>query len=283
MDNGEATECLGSMLDRQLRIYTTDTRMFVGEFKCTDNVFLLLWTRQPAENWYGDKECNIILAQSHEYRFPTSKALETASESIPTSSLKLDMNSRYLGLIVVPGQHIVKIEIEDPLRMRTAWSKLRYYSPRKCAGLGLVMDKHETWIRNHRLLLGYAHGRGRQWDGQVQLRCFLIWGYEDYADPIEGFSFEVGDPVEKGIIGSLCSLCSPLFVLRRPETIYQKMIVCTHFSYASGWFLIDWFIPAWLQSPTTLSIIPVAAWYCLILYMFVCMHNDEYKHVTVTA
>ncbi|MCJ1341985.1 hypothetical protein MMC31_000165 [Peltigera leucophlebia] len=102
MDNGEATECLSSMLGRQLRIYTTDTRMFLGEFKCTDN------------------ECNIILAQSHEYRFPTTKALETASESISTSSLKLDMNSRYLGLIVVPGQHIVKIEIEDPLRMRTA-------------------------------------------------------------------------------------------------------------------------------------------------------------------
>lgn len=42
MDNGEATGCLGSMLGRQLRIYTTDTRMFVGEFKCTDNVLLLM-------------------------------------------------------------------------------------------------------------------------------------------------------------------------------------------------------------------------------------------------
>lgn len=38
MDNDQAIEYLGSMLGKQLRIYTTDTRMFMGEFRCTDNV-----------------------------------------------------------------------------------------------------------------------------------------------------------------------------------------------------------------------------------------------------
>lgn len=60
------------------------------------------------------KECNIILGQSFEYRLPTAKALETASPSLPGSGLKMDMTSRYLGLIVVPGHHITKIEIEEP-------------------------------------------------------------------------------------------------------------------------------------------------------------------------
>lgn len=40
MDPDEATEFLSSMLGQQLRIHTTDTRMFVGDFKCTDNVSL---------------------------------------------------------------------------------------------------------------------------------------------------------------------------------------------------------------------------------------------------
>jgi hypothetical protein len=28
-------------------------------------------------------------------------------------TVKLDMQSRYLGLVVVPGEHIVKIEVEE--------------------------------------------------------------------------------------------------------------------------------------------------------------------------
>ena len=38
MDKEKAIEYLSSMLGKQLRVYTTDTRMFLGEFKCTDNV-----------------------------------------------------------------------------------------------------------------------------------------------------------------------------------------------------------------------------------------------------
>ncbi|KAI4131481.1 MAG: hypothetical protein LQ338_001223 [Usnochroma carphineum] len=37
MDNPNAQEFLGMLLGKQLRVHTTDTRMFIGEFKCTDN------------------------------------------------------------------------------------------------------------------------------------------------------------------------------------------------------------------------------------------------------
>lgn len=36
----------------------------------------------------------------------------TASENSETS-IKVDMTSRFLGLVVVPGQHITKIEVEE--------------------------------------------------------------------------------------------------------------------------------------------------------------------------
>lgn len=60
------------------------------------------------------QECNIILSQSFEYRQPSSMTLKAAAEATPTSaeSVKVDMTSRYLGLIVVPGQYITKIESE---------------------------------------------------------------------------------------------------------------------------------------------------------------------------
>ena len=38
MDESEAVGYLKSLLNKELRVYTTDTRMFIGDFKCTDNV-----------------------------------------------------------------------------------------------------------------------------------------------------------------------------------------------------------------------------------------------------
>lgn len=98
MDNTKATEYLETLLNKKLRVYTNDTRMFLGDFKCTDN------------------ECNVILSQSCEYRPPTPSALKAAAQANTTSiaSVKVDMTSRFLGLIVVPGHHITKIEVEDP-------------------------------------------------------------------------------------------------------------------------------------------------------------------------
>ena len=40
MDKDQAVEFLESLLGKSLRVHTTDTRMFVGIFKCTDAVRL---------------------------------------------------------------------------------------------------------------------------------------------------------------------------------------------------------------------------------------------------
>ncbi|KAJ5676246.1 hypothetical protein N7462_009143 [Penicillium macrosclerotiorum] len=101
MDSEKAVEYLDGLLGRTLRIHTTDSRMFVGLFKCTD------------------AERNIILANSFEYRFPTASAIQEAAKAeswdqTPESpvSVKVSMTSRLVGLIVIPGRHITKIELE---------------------------------------------------------------------------------------------------------------------------------------------------------------------------
>ncbi len=54
----------------------------------------------------SEQDRNIILSQTFEYRLPPPpKNLE--------ASVTLDMTSRYMGLIVVPGEYIEKIEVEE--------------------------------------------------------------------------------------------------------------------------------------------------------------------------
>ncbi|KUL86112.1 hypothetical protein ZTR_07664 [Talaromyces verruculosus] len=107
MDNSVHINYLQSLLGRNLRIHTTDTRMFVGIFKCTD------------------MDRNVILANTFEYRLPSQTAVQAAaaetasSPDNATGKFKMDMTSRFIGLVVVPGQHITKIELEEnPYQMR---------------------------------------------------------------------------------------------------------------------------------------------------------------------
>ncbi|OJJ46948.1 hypothetical protein ASPZODRAFT_131864 [Penicilliopsis zonata CBS 506.65] len=97
MDASKATRYLESLLGQTLRVHTTDTRMFVGIFKCTD----------------ADR--NIILASTYEYRFPPPSAVQEAASAADnqSSSFKMNMTSRLIGLVVVPGQHITRIEVEE--------------------------------------------------------------------------------------------------------------------------------------------------------------------------
>ncbi|KAH7001637.1 hypothetical protein EDB80DRAFT_779448 [Ilyonectria destructans] len=95
MDKDEAREYLASILNKNLRVLTTDGRLFWGTFKCTD----------------PDK--NIILASTYEYRQPSSKQRAEAAVKAGDEAVTLDMTSRYLGLVVVPGHHIVKMEVEQ--------------------------------------------------------------------------------------------------------------------------------------------------------------------------
>ncbi|OKL64601.1 hypothetical protein UA08_00110 [Talaromyces atroroseus] len=105
MNNSVHVSFLQSLLGRNLRIHTTDTRMFVGIFKCTD------------------MDRNVILANTFEYRLPSQSALQAAAESASPSDagkFKMDMTSRFIGVVVVPGQHITKIEVEEnPFEIRT--------------------------------------------------------------------------------------------------------------------------------------------------------------------
>jgi len=107
MDNYQAVNYLESLLGRTLRIQTTDTRLFVGLFKCSDN------------------DRNLILANTYEYRFPRPAGLEDAnipqrSPAAPAEGndgdggvVTVDMTSRFIGLVVVPGQYITKIELAE--------------------------------------------------------------------------------------------------------------------------------------------------------------------------
>ncbi|KAG1473274.1 hypothetical protein G6F56_001048 [Rhizopus delemar] len=65
---------LASYLNFQARIKITDGRIFVGTFMCID------------------KQKNVILANTKEYR---------------------EEEERLVGLVMIPGEHLVKMETED--------------------------------------------------------------------------------------------------------------------------------------------------------------------------
>ncbi|KAG5943674.1 hypothetical protein E4U53_007017 [Claviceps sorghi] len=90
MDRHKARDYLSSLLNKNLRISTTDGRLFRGLFKCTD------------------PDQNIVLANTHEYRRPSLAEALPAVAECPEG-----MASRYLGMVVVPGQHVVKMELEE--------------------------------------------------------------------------------------------------------------------------------------------------------------------------
>lgn len=96
--NTEAIDYLTTLLNKTLRIHTTDSRIFVGQMKCTD------------------RDRNIILAMTQEYRLPSRRAVEDAArvhqEEGREGNVKLDMLKRFVGLVVVPGQYITAIETE---------------------------------------------------------------------------------------------------------------------------------------------------------------------------
>lgn len=60
----------------------------------------------------------MVLANTHEYRQPSERTVKAAAAAVAAAnaskdSVELDMISRFLGLVVLPGHHIVKIEVEQ--------------------------------------------------------------------------------------------------------------------------------------------------------------------------
>ncbi|XP_034020726.1 N-alpha-acetyltransferase 38, NatC auxiliary subunit isoform X2 [Thalassophryne amazonica] len=71
---------LEGLLNKNMRIRMTDGRTLVGLFLCTD------------------RDCNVILGSAQEFL----KSTDTFSQGEP----------RVLGLAMIPGHHIVSIEVE---------------------------------------------------------------------------------------------------------------------------------------------------------------------------
>ncbi|TKA23300.1 hypothetical protein B0A50_07357 [Salinomyces thailandicus] len=94
----DAESYLNTFLNKTLHIHITDGRMFVGQMKCTDN------------------ERNIILAMTHEYRQPSKADVQLAADRHEragrSGNVKVDMKKRFVGLVVVPGQYVTKMEVE---------------------------------------------------------------------------------------------------------------------------------------------------------------------------
>lgn len=59
------------------------------------------------------QECNIILGLTQEYRPPPEDAVRDAAVKEGSSSLQMPFSHRFVGLVVVPGKHITKIELEE--------------------------------------------------------------------------------------------------------------------------------------------------------------------------
>nr|POE86969.1 n-alpha-acetyltransferase 38, natc auxiliary subunit [Quercus suber] len=95
----EAVTYLNALLNKTLHVHIADGRMFVGQLKCTDN------------------ERNIILATTQEFRHPCEAEVKLAAEKHErlgkSGNFKVDMKRRFIGLVVVPGQYITKMEVED--------------------------------------------------------------------------------------------------------------------------------------------------------------------------
>jgi N-alpha-acetyltransferase 38, NatC auxiliary subunit len=125
---------LTSLLNKTLHVQTNDGRTFVGTFKCTDKVRIPpspippsppdLHTHHPPplRTPYllntDPQDSNIILSTTHEYRAPSRAAVRAAAAAEAETggaaeSVKLDMVSRFVGLVVVPGRYVTGVKVEE--------------------------------------------------------------------------------------------------------------------------------------------------------------------------
>ncbi|KAK3500580.1 hypothetical protein B0T13DRAFT_224887 [Neurospora crassa] len=139
-DRDDATDWLNSLLNKNLRVSVTDGRMFWGQFKCVDaESNIILHSAYEYRFPTSSQVAAAITSSSSVTPTPTgttitsSSALSAPSDSDPslpatpqeayesaTSSssssagkVKVDLTSRHLGLVVIPGQYITKIELEE--------------------------------------------------------------------------------------------------------------------------------------------------------------------------
>lgn len=59
------------------------------------------------------EDLNVILGNAHEYREPSSTSLLAMVGTASHGRIVANMTSRFVGLIVIPGEHVRKVEIEE--------------------------------------------------------------------------------------------------------------------------------------------------------------------------
>ncbi|KAK3396572.1 hypothetical protein B0T20DRAFT_481553 [Sordaria brevicollis] len=141
----EATEWLNTLINKNLRVSVTDGRMFWGQFKCVDaesNIILqscyeyrfptpsqiaaaaaavVNQQQQPPSSSTTITSGSALQAPSDPSTVPTPETTNPSSADLEQAydkaaaagKLKMDLSSRSLGLVVIPGQYITKIELEE--------------------------------------------------------------------------------------------------------------------------------------------------------------------------
>lgn len=67
----------------------------------------------PQNHAKPTQDRNIILALTYEYRAPSAEVIRKAVQESGNPSAPVNWNSRYVGLVVIPGAHVRKIEFEE--------------------------------------------------------------------------------------------------------------------------------------------------------------------------
>ncbi|KAK3489509.1 uncharacterized protein B0T23DRAFT_203273 [Neurospora hispaniola] len=135
-DRDDATDWLNSLLNKNLRVSVTDGRMFWGQFKCVDAESNIILHSAYEYRFPTSSQVAAAVTSSSVTPTPTgttitsSSALSAPSDSDPSATpqeayesatstssssgkVKVDLTSRHLGLVVIPGQYITKIELEE--------------------------------------------------------------------------------------------------------------------------------------------------------------------------
>jgi hypothetical protein len=106
---------LHQFLNKTLRILVDDDRIFVGTFKCTDKV---CFERDPQNDRANmRKDLDMVLCMTHEYRPPED--LKERIERSGAPYVQVEYTSRFVGLVVVPGNCIKRVELEQSIHYGT--------------------------------------------------------------------------------------------------------------------------------------------------------------------
>ncbi|RKO90493.1 hypothetical protein BDK51DRAFT_15842 [Blyttiomyces helicus] len=93
MPETDRVRSLRQLLHLRSRLTTTDGRVFVGQLVCID------------------KGLNLILNSAEEYKNGTRSNLVRVRGSCSWAHRTYE--SRFVGLVMIPGVHLVKAEVED--------------------------------------------------------------------------------------------------------------------------------------------------------------------------